>query len=552
MENNSKTQITAISEKIREGRSLIRPVSQVIVRLAAQKDTDIFASTVDSTLRWMNKRAGRALPRNAWQRQSFELSDVGAQHVTAVSLDKPKYWAARLDDADKNVPMRKWVTEVGVGIDDNGDVLFGTRLICVTRGVDEPYEPSVPGFIKSIFNSTRVFLDGKEVESEPKIVKSENDVYDLVALLEKKDRQGEVIVFSLPDGSINKEEALSAPKEISQRLRGIAHVFVITGPASFELTDRVGRELSVFRQAIRVYRPGFTSWLSQPGDHPLIMPTRIRDWDGGDPEFQRWLVQKSIIASVRGRRREDILPSFDNVRQLAAKIERENLKTSGGTDSELMLLYKQDNERLERELKEQKELHDGLLDAAEVERDAAIQDANAAKSKLLERLHRIRALEEKLTQALGHTEQVIPTSLDNFEDWCHENLAGAVELAGRAFQGVRNSEYHDPQLIYRALLLLKNYYIPMRVDSSPENRQAYENALRELQLEDSLTGDGVKYAADQYSVQYGSRRISLDRHLKSGNSRDRRYCFRAYFFWNEEEQVVVVGWLPSHLDNRAS
>lgn len=552
MENNSKTQITAIAEKLREGRSLIRPVSQVIVRLTAQKDTDIFAKTVDSTLKWMNERAGRALPRNAWQRQSFELSDVGAQHVTAVSLDKPKYWAARLDDADKNVPMRKWVTEVGVGIDDNGDVLFGTRLICVTRGVDEPYDPSIPGFIKGIFNSSTALLDGTEIKSEPKIVKTENDVHDLVALLEKHDRQSDVIIFSLPDGSTDEDEALSTPRRISQRLRGVAHVFVITGPASFELTDRVGRELSVFRQAIRIYRPGFTSWLSQPSDHPLIMPSRIRDWDGGDAEFQRWLIQKSISTSVRGRRREDILPAFDDVRQMASKIEREKLKNSGGTDAELMVLYKEENDRLEEELKKQKELHEGLLDAAEVERDSAIQDANVAKSKSLDRLHRIRALEEKLTQALGHTEQAIPASLDNFEEWCHANLAGSVELAGRAFQGVRNSEYHEPQLIYRALLLLKNYYVPMRVDRSPERRQAYESALRELQLEDSLTGEGVNYSPDQYSVQYGSRRISLDRHLKGGNSRDRRYCFRAYFFWDEEEQVVVVGWLPSHLDNRAS
>ena len=62
----------------------------------------------------------------------------------------------------------------------------------------------------------------------------------------------------------------------------------------------------------------------------------------------------------------------------------------------------------------------------------------------------------------------------------------------------------------------------------------------------------MKFAADLYSVQYGGSRRPLDRHLKGGISRERRYGFRLYFFWDDESQLVVVGWLPSHLDNRAS
>ena len=127
-----------------------------------------------------------------------------------------------------------------------------------------------------------------------------------------------------------------------------------------------------------------------------------------------------------------------------------------------------------------------------------------------------------------------------------------MELANRAYQGVRKSGYHEPQFIYKVLLLLRDYYVPMRVDGTPERRRAYELELAILQLEESATGDAVKYSADLYSVQYGGARRVLDRHLKGRDSRDRRYGFRLFFFWDEEVQVVVVGWLPSHLDNRAS
>ena len=47
----------------------------------------------------------------------------------------------------------------------------------------------------------------------------------------------------------------------------------------------------------------------------------------------------------------------------------------------------------------------------------------------------------------------------------------------------------------------------------------------------------------------GGRPRVLDWHLKRGESRERTRCFRLYYFWDDETQCAVVGWLPSHLDN---
>ena len=90
----------------------------------------------------------------------------------------------------------------------------------------------------------------------------------------------------------------------------------------------------------------------------------------------------------------------------------------------------------------------------------------------------------------------------------------------------------------------------MRRERDEKKKFAYEKELAELQLEESLTGDGVKFDPDLYSVTYNGIRKVLDRHLKRGNSRDPRFCFRLYFFWDDEAEIVVVGWLPTHLDNR--
>lgn len=548
-----RDQLAPIAATLREGRSIIRPVCQVTVRLRPVSGQDRYAKTVDDILRWMNRRAGRALPPAAWQRQSFELSDIGAQRTAAVALLEPRYWAARLDDADKTMPLRTWVTEIGVGVHSSGDTLFGARLICATRGLDEPFERTVPGFVKAVIASGPAELDGIQLDKEPRLVSSSSDVADLVQVLENPQRQADVIVFALPEGSNNAADAAASATAVHAKLVGIAHVFVISGQASFDLTNRVGRELSVFHRAVRTYRPGFRAWTDQPSNHPLALPNRIAVWgDEGAPAFERWIVSQALASSVHVASREERLPAFNTVRQIAAQAERTKIKDAGGSDAELAKLYEQDNEQLRSELKEQKEQYDGLLASADTERDEAVREANAAKAQALDRLFRIRLLEQRLAQASEKEQDPVPDTLENFEHWCKDHLSGAVELVNRAYQGVRKSDYNEPQFIYRALLLMRDYYVPMRLDGSAEKRQAYLQALAGLQLEESSTGDGIKYAADTYSVQYGGTRRSLDRHLKGSNSRDRRYGFRLYFFWDDEGQVAVVGWLPSHLDNRGS
>lgn len=551
--NSKREQSVPVVARVRESYSVIRPISQITLRLKQNQARDRFAETVDSILRWINKRAGRRLPEDAWQRKSFELSDIGSQRTAAVAMSTPRYWAARLDDADKNVPLRTWVTEIGVGVDENGDVLFGARLICTTRGDDEPFERSIPGFCKEIIGMGSAELDGVSLTGMPKFLSSVDDVRLLVELLENVNRTADVIVFALPEGSLNPIEASASVSSVHQRTLGLAHVFVISGPASFELTDRVGRELSVFKQGVRIYRPQFRAWIDQPSNHPLFFHQRIATWEEeGALAFERWIVGQTLARSVHTPSREQRLPAFNTVRQLATQFERNRLKEAGASDSELATLYEQDNEQLRKELKEQKEQYDGLLVAADAERESAIQAADAAKSQALERLHRIRLLESRLAKSSVHEKVEIPSSLDNFEAWCKENLVGAVELVNRAFQGVRKSDFHDPAFIYQALVFMRDYYVPMRIEGTTERRQAYEAELAALQLEESATGEGVNYAADLYSVQYAGARRQLDRHLKGSNSRDRRFGFRVYFFWDDEGQVAVVGWLPSHLDNRGS
>lgn len=557
MVNTSRTlreQLAPLNATLRESRAYVQPVSQVTLRLKPSDGSDRFHDTVRDILRWLSNRAGQKLPDEAWSLKSFEITDVGAQRAVAVGLSDPVYWAARLDDSDKQVARRTWVTEIGVGLEENRDVLFGARLICVSRGDNPSFSPTVPGFVKSVLASGQCELDGEISDGQPHRVNSETDVDWLMALLEKSNRVSDVIVLSEQEEDGCPPHTVLNAKALAQRLHGVAHVVVLSASASFALTDRVGKELSVFRQAVRTYRPGFRPWLDEPARHPLATSARMLGWEnGGVSGFEATLCARAITNTVYVPGREDRLPSFNTVRQAAARLERAAAQLGGASEAELLRLYEEENLRLTSDLQEQKELAEQILEEAERERESAIERADEAVAQAMLARDRIRRLEERLTTVTGQSpETPIPDDLSGLEDWCKEHLVGSVIISNRAFQGAKKSVFHDPSMIYRVLLLLRDRYVPMRIHGGAEYKSAYLQALGDLHIEESLTGEGARFEGDVYTVQYQGRRRDLDRHLKGGNSRDPRYCFRLYFFWDDESQVVVVGWLPSHLENRLS
>jgi hypothetical protein len=542
-----------VATALREHKSTIRPVSQVIVTLGASKGKNPFEAARKSCLQWLAKRAGRPLPESAWNGSTFELEEVGAQRVGAVGIDSPRYWAARLDDADREVPQRTWVTEIGLGQVDDKTVLFGTRLICVTRGEDVPYDRTIPGFVRPIVESVGATLDGRVIGRNPWLVGTEDEVDALVELLLLPSRDADVIVFALPEDSTDPRQTAASALDVHRATLGAAHVVILTGPASFHLSDRVGKEFSVFKQGVRTYLSGFNPDQDQPFRHPLGLPERIANWSGGVKDYETMLVSYALGRSVAKPDREERLPSYSTIRRLAAKQQMELAKAHGGSDKELLAMALADNDQLRKELGELKKDSDQLLQTADEERQQALQAAQQANARAEALKRQVQALETRLEE-IGERPSDIPTpdTLDEFEEWCQRYLTGHVELHNRAYQGVKKSQYHDNRFMYQALLLLRNFYVPMRRQPSGAAKAAYDAECQRLSLEesDSISDSRLGEQGETYIVNYAGKKCALDRHLKHGTSKEQRFCFRLYFFWDEDSEQAVVGWLPSHLDTR--
>jgi hypothetical protein len=74
----------------------------------------------------------------------------------------------------------------------------------------------------------------------------------------------------------------------------------------------------------------------------------------------------------------------------------------------------------------------------------------------------------------------------------------------------------------------------------------------EMQYGPSMGKSRAAEQGDTYFVEWRGKRRFLENHLKKGVAKDERHTLRIYFFWDEENQVVVVGSLPGHLQTRAT
>ena len=219
------------------------------------------------------------------------------------------------------------------------------------------------------------------------------------------------------------------------------------------------------------------------------------------------------------------------------------------SEQDLLALYQAEIDDLNREKQEYQDLFETVDSESRqlrVELQAAREENWGLKS-------RIAYLEGRK----AHGERVEDEIPDNFEDlqqWSTRHLAGSVKLDSRAIRGAKNSPFEDVPLAYRALLILRDHYVPMRREGGNELREAYLEALATegIQEQRTFSGDRAGEHGDSYFLTHKGRKRKLDRHLKGSSARNSRYGFRLYFFRDDEDEEVIVGGLPEHLPTRVT
>jgi hypothetical protein len=526
-------------------RIFVRVVSQVALNISGES---IFRTVQERVLKWLfePERNVRSIPDGAWEGEGFTIDADHSEQVDAIKLNNPLYWGMRLSERLKD-PGRIWTTEVGIAAISATEVAFGCRLLCSERGLPNTMPRSIPSFVRGIVFTQATKLDGRLQGADPWIVESEKDAGEFIDFLGAERRRHPVVAFSLPDGADDPSQTIIPVRPFMRRTVGYVHTAIIKPKATLMLTEELGKEFSVYRQAVRTYYPDFDPLNDVSTDHPVATAARIALWDQNNAtSFNDFLVHQALRITRPRQELEHFLPPFQQIKRMAAEKAREEARASGYSDAKLLELA---DEEIAAAKKQAAETLD-LLEVAEQEREDALSKAREIQASYIAIQARVEHLEKKLSDA-GQKPQSIPETLDGLEVWARDNLSGYVELHDRALKAAQESDFRNVRLVYDALLLMRDHYVPMRRTGGIELKNAFESRLAALGLENTKCfaqkNKAQSYGGD-YFVKYQGERRELDWHLKGNNSRDGRHGFRMYYFWDDETSRVVVGYLPGHLE----
>jgi hypothetical protein len=257
------------------------------------------------------------------------------------------------------------------------------------------------------------------------------------------------------------------------------------------------------------------------------------------------LTLKAIDNSVTPGNLTERLPDFAQVRRgIAAKRVRD-ARTEHVSTQELLTLFETDNAALRADLSAAEDLARQL--------EERILTARTEIEGLEGDGYRLRARIAQLESALiakGRLEQIeYPDSLEEIDEWVSRYLGGSLALLSRAVRSARKGEFVDIRLVCDTLLLLGRDY--RRLCLGEITADEFRDAHQKLGIEVSPTGNQARLMQwrEDYEVEWRGAKHLLDMHAKKGTSHDARTCLRVYFFWDEDNDQVVVGHLPGHLTN---
>ena len=527
--------------KLEEGR--YQRLLQVIGRIRLNNSADSLEAGRNVVLHWL--RSKKKWNVSAEQATSDRPLHLEAEDSTrALWIESaPGFWAVRLDDPCSQVPGRQWRVELVLVDGGSEDApAFGCTLsVLVPKGGNHILKtPGVPAVIGMMATTQGLQDGGHPLDGSVWEVDRPSELDDLISFIEMKDRAVSVVVISL-----NRQGAsFLGPKDVAKRLAGIAVVASISAEAADDLLLRYSRTLGVFGGAIRMYRVGFNPDIDASIRHPLYLENAWVD----RPKLllsalQFDAMQDSVVIRDHGRD----LPGFGEIRRLAADRRLASAifsaKVEGSFDVES---FERDIEQIRKESKEWQAL------AIEEEMKAKNSDEaqKQTKARLYQYAERIRALEERLSDLQESLIPEFPEDLDGMQEWAETNLAGRLVIAPRAARAASQSEHQEVEKIFESLYLLATSYWRMKVGGG-EGKAFFDDAIAALRVRVSPTGTAVdsRKHEDEYSVIWEGRKYKLDMHLAGSDSRDIRRGLRIYFTWDEEQQLVVVGHLPTHLTN---
>jgi hypothetical protein len=510
--------------------------------LGGPEPVDSASSARTSVLKWVEASIVERLPQQAWKHAAFE-HNVGGRNCSVVRITgaDDDIWALRSDRPDAAVAGRVWTTEVVIAYSSGTPAFLSLRLLVNSSEAEIEISPAVPSLLHDIAADPGLYCGHQRLRSEPRWIETSDDVDRLISWLLSKKRRHPIFVLTTVNGSdTNHGAPLLDPEPLAKAMMGLAEVVVMPAPFTWALTNQLGRRLSVFGGALRLYMPNFNEDSDPSGDHYLILAERLGTFDGRQ-RAATILRRRGAAESLRALRLGADVLSFASVRDQSLTLAREQLVKVDASDGERLKMAETQIDALHKDLNRTEEVNQWLLDEHKLIEDRARlaeSQLRAAGFQIQQLLARLHEQGEEPDAGLA-----LPSSWGEFTEWSAQNLVGRLILSSCAKREVKATKFKDVRLAARCLLWLANTYREGRISGNQGN-------LRTT-VESGVIND--RCGSDSFQIDWQGRRCDVEWHIKNGgNTRDPGRCLRIYYFWDDVSQQVVVASMPAHRVSAAS
>lgn len=459
-------------------------------------------------------------------------------------------YALRLRHPDSEVEEKEWRTEIVLSEkSDDGKLLTRASVGLLTGLTGPALTPerevvSRPNIVEDLVREHGAY-ETLPLQVEPRRL-SVGGVDTFLKLLTYPHRTFPVVWITPrnADGGFPAD-----PELIAERLVGVAHVIASENEiVSREVGDHLPRRLNCFDGATRIYWPGFSTD-DNPYRHQLWLPDQIEEIeDGRQRGFRVELLEE--IAEVTTNRIVTGTVRWNDVRKLRSRKKLKKLREQGDSDEALELAEKmidnleEENERLEEELDETQDALEIAQDQREYWRNQYLSEArgNGQEREGNEADPPPSSLSEAVEKVL---ERYGPEPEEpDLDDLASENTT--LWIPNSVQRKVEN-DFRDPASAHDAL-----EWIATTFHNAKAGIESCDN------LKKSCKGaSGFDYGSDQedttigkypedYKIKWKQEKRNLERHVGKGSSKDPRHTLRIAFFYDDEEEVVVVGYIGQH------
>lgn len=471
----------------------------------------------------------------------FSLSDRIEWQAIAAPDRAQRAWSLTYRHVDHDDQTLGWRSLVQLTESEAG-VRFTFRLS--QESLEARIRPAIevpgrPRIVRDLALQLGARADGRPILAIASAARSD-EMASLVDLLLDPDRRLPVVLTTVDPET---GRPVTDPDTLAAHLIGVAHVFaVLTVPATFELTAVLGKSLSVFDGAVRIYWPGL-SRTADPYLHRLWLPRTVELIDrraidqGARDGFARHLL--GLIADVAALRipPDPLVRSLRREAETAARAaERAEWERRAAEQGAIADEFAAD---FDRQAKRIEELEFGLAIS-----DERIAELEADKSRILRGFADVQlAVARERGDEVDAT--VSPTSIRDALELVASEHPEALVVLESALESAAETRY--PQLD-RAGAALKAVGKVAQGWLDGNLGMGFDDAFREhgFELRSVSSVTQGRYPRE-YGRSYRGKRVLLGPHLALGDGGSTDTIFRIYWYLDEDLRMFVVGHVGRHL-----